>query len=1172
MRLKCIKLAGFKSFVDPTTVSFPANLTAVVGPNGCGKSNVIDAVRWVMGESSAKQLRGDSITDVIFNGSNTRKPTAQANIELLFDNSEGRVGGQYANFAEISIRRQVTRDGQSHYFLNNTRCRRRDIQDVFLGTGLGPRSYSIIEQGMISNLIEARPEDLRGHLEEAAGISRYKERRRETENRIRHTRENLDRLTDLRDELERQLGRLQRQARSAEKYREYKVEERRLKAELLALRWRALTTDIEARSARVSELELALEAARSERQHTLTEIEQTRTRLGELAEATGHVQQRFYELGAAIARLEENLRARDQRVRQLDADRSDAVTRRDEAARHLELDARRIEELTEALEAIEPERARIEAEDRASASALEQAESAMQTWQQEWDAFNQAAAEPRRRAEVEASRIAQLEQSLGRTAQRLERLDSDVTAAGEDAEAADLTELDARIEEIEDAMAGREAELETLAERIASGRSAVQEAERQHAEARGEVQVLTGRRASLEALQEAALGRTDAATRKWLSDRGMDRRPRLGERIQVNPGWETAVEAALGAALQAVVVEVLDAPAEAAMALMDVELTLFEGSRSGGSPDTADDQGRQPLLSLVRSDDDLGSLLGGIWAAENLAAALTLRDRLGPSESIVTRDGTLLGRRWLRLARGDAAGRGVLRRAQDIEILEAELEDHAERSQIQEERAAELRTGLGAMEQARQQAQQALGELSRQHGTLRADRSAAQARREAASERQERLRREHAELDEQLRQERAQIDAARASRSEAEAAMADLEAEREALLERREQTRGRLDAARSEARARRDAAYELELRRQNLDNQLGSTRQAAARLRDQRDELVTRLESLEQGLSEAREPLTDLREQLDGELAQRLEVEAALTAARNQQAEVESGLRTLEQTRSGAEDRVQSVQAELETARMERQAVEVRRRTLEEQLAEDDRQAPEVLTTLAEEASEARWQEELERVDARIARLGPINLAAIEEYEQESERKTYLDAQNSDLVEALTTLEDAIRKIDRETRARFKETFDKVNHGLQELFPKVFGGGHAYLELTGDDLLDTGVAIMARPPGKRNASIHLLSGGEKALTAIALVFSIFQLNPAPFCMLDEVDAPLDDANVGRFCRLVTEMSKDVQFIYITHNKISMEMAERLMGVTMQEAGVSRLVSVDVEQAAAMAVG
>ena len=1173
MRLKCIKLAGFKSFVDPTTVSFPGNLTAIVGPNGCGKSNVIDAVRWVMGESSAKQLRGESITDVIFNGSNTRKPTAQASIELVFDNSDARVGGQYGNVAEISIRRQVTRDAQSIYMINNTRCRRRDIQDIFLGTGLGPRSYSIIEQGMISNLIEARPEELRNYLEEAAGISRYKERRRETENRIRHTRENLERLGDLRDELERQLGRLQRQARAAEKYREYKAEERRMKAELLALRWRALSTELETRTRALAALELRREEAVTRRQSLLTGIERERAAHGELASTTDGIQKRFYEIGAGIARLEEGLRAREQRGRQLEDDARGAVARQDEINRTLEQDARRIEELEYALGNIGPEQELARSRDEAAAEALEHADAAMQTWQQEWERFNQDAAEPRRRAEVESSRIAQLEQSLGRIAQRLERLGEEGAAVLSDEHAEDIEALDLQIAEVDAAIEAREGELATRGEQFAEARSGLEEAERRLTDARGEIQVRTGRRASLEALQESALGRTDAAARSFLAERGLDRRPRLGERIQVQPGWENAVETVLGTALQAVVVEHLDAPAEAAMALRDAELTLFETTGSAHAPAPGvDPHGRQPLAALVRADDDLASLLQGVWAAENLAEALTLRDRLGPGESIVTRDGVRLGRRWMRLAHGDAAGRGVLRRAQEIESLDAEIAERRDTVAELDGRVNTLRNRLREIEAERQLAQDALAELNRSHGTLRADRSARQARMEEASASRARLARERAELEEQLGLERVQIEAAREARGAAEQAMAEFEARRGVLLERRDGLRVALDEARAEGRRQREAAYEVQLRQQNLTNQLESARTARSRMESQRVELAERVRVLQESLAEQQEPLTDLRADLETQLARRVEVERELGAARQQQTEVEERLRALERDRSAADETVQACQEELGTARMERQETEVRRRTLEEQLAETDHEAGTVLETLADDATEDAWAAELERIDTRINRLGPINLAAIEEYEQQSERKQYLDAQNADLEEALETLEDAIRKIDRETRARFKETFDKVNRGLQALFPKVFGGGHAYLELTGEDLLDTGVAIMARPPGKRNSSIHLLSGGEKALTAIALVFSIFQLNPAPFCMLDEVDAPLDDANVARYCRLVTEMAKDVQFIYITHNKIAMEMAERLMGVTMQEAGVSRLVSVDVEEAAAMATG
>ena len=1168
MRLKSIKLAGFKSFVDPTAVHLPANLTAIVGPNGCGKSNVIDAVRWVMGESSAKQLRGESITDVIFNGSNSRKPTAQASIELIFDNTDQRIAGQYAAFAEIAIRRQVTRDGQSIYFLNDSRCRRRDIQDVFLGTGLGPRSYAIIEQGMISNLIEAKPEELRQHLEEAAGISRYKERRRETENRIKHTKENLDRLNDLREELDRQLGRLQRQARAAETFRTLKGEARQLEAELLALRWQGLSAELETADGAVKRAELNREEAVTARGATLRQLEQARVGRETLAQDVDGIQQRFDSLGAEIARLEESLRAKEQRGRQLAGDRASAQARREETARNLEADSRRIEELETALAELGPGQARAQEAQRAADGRLAEAEAALSAWEQAWERFNLDAAEPTRRAEVEAARATQLERTLARLQERLDKLEV-APAVGGNSE--DLSRLDRTLAELKAQLEAEEGRRQAIGERIAAERSALQEAERALAELRSDGQQLAGRRASLEALQESALGRTDEAAASWLSERGLSRRPRLAERLTVQAGWETAVEQVLGGALQAVVVEHLDGPGEAAMALDNAELTLFESvGASAGAASAEDALGRAPLARYVEGEDDLSALLQGVWAVETLQEGLALRSRLGPEERVVTRDGVLIGASWLRVARGDHAEAGVLRRGQALEALGSELRENSAAQEVGEDRVGAHRAQLAALEAERAGIQDSLDERARLQGVKLSERSALAVRLEAAEARAQRLREERAELENQQRQEREGLAAAQGARQTAESEKARFDSERSGRLAQRDALRSQVQSARGEAQQQREAAYEASLKAQNLTTQLEATRKAQARLTEQLTTLAGQLSGLESELTESQAPLAGMKATLEEQLSQRAEVEKQLEGARGKLSEFDAELRTLEQARSDADDRVQKLGEALESARMAHQALVLKRGAVEEQLEPFEQRPETLLDALEPEAEAGAWAERLEGLNRRIDRLGPINLAAIEEFEQEQERKQYLDAQNADLEEALATLEEAIRKIDRETRARFKETFDQVNSGLQSLFPKVFGGGHAYLELTGDDLLDTGVAIMARPPGKKNASIHLLSGGEKALTAIALVFSIFRLNPAPFCMLDEVDAPLDDANVGRFCRLVTEMSKEVQFIYITHNKISMEMGEHLMGVTMQEPGVSRLVSVNVEEAAALA--
>ncbi|MCQ4305616.1 chromosome segregation protein SMC [Stutzerimonas frequens] len=1160
MRLKSIKLAGFKSFVDPTTVSFPSNMAAVVGPNGCGKSNIIDAVRWVMGESSAKNLRGESMTDVIFNGSNTRKPVTQASIELIFDNSDGTLTGEYAAFAEISIRRRVTRDSQNTYFLNGVKCRRRDITDIFLGTGLGPRSYSIIEQGMISKLIEAKPEDLRNFIEEAAGISKYKERRRETENRIRRTHENLARLTDLREELERQLERLHRQAQSAEKYQEYKAEERQLKAQLSALRWQALNEQVGQREQVIGDQEVAFEALVAEQRSADASIERLRDGHHELSERFNQVQGRFYSVGGDIARVEQSIQHGQQRLRQLQDDLREAEQARLETESHLGHDRTLLATLGEELAMLEPEQELSGAAAEESAAQLEEAEAAMQAWQEQWERFNQHSAEPRRAAEVQQSRIQQLEQSLERLAERQRRLDDERALLAADPEDVAILELDEQLAASELELEAFAAAGEALNERLEQLREELQLATRTQQQAQGELQRLNGRIASLEALQQAAM-EPGKGVAEWLREQGLEQRPRLADGLRVEPGWELAVETVLGADLQAVL---LDDFAEVELAgFQQGELNLANASRGGvrcpGS-----------LLERVESAQDLSPWLGRVRPVESLEQALAARASLAEGESVVSRDGYWVGRHFLRVRRASEAESGVLARGQELQRLLAERDEREASLATMEDRIAVLGGEQSRLEGEREQQRRQQQEEARKHGDLKAKLSAGQARLEQLALRRRRLDEELAEQQEQREIETEQLGEARLQLQEALEAMAQDTEQRETLLASRDGIRERLDRIRQEARQHKDHAHQLALRVGSLRAQHESTRQALERLEQQFERAIERREQLTLNLEEGEAPLEELRMKLEELLERRMGVEDELKDARLALEDADRELRDAEKRRTQAEQQAQLLRGQLEQQRLGWQELSVRRKALQDQLHEDGYDLHGVLATLPGEASEQAWEAELERLAQRIQRLGPINLAAIDEYQQQSERKRYLDAQNDDLVEALDTLENVIRKIDRETRNRFKETFDQINSGLQALFPKVFGGGNAYLELTGEDLLDTGVAIMARPPGKKNSTIHLLSGGEKALTALALVFAIFQLNPAPFCMLDEVDAPLDDANVGRYARLVKEMSEKVQFIYITHNKIAMEMADQLMGVTMHEAGCSRLVAVDVEQAVALA--
>ncbi|WP_439888745.1 chromosome segregation protein SMC [Pseudomonas sp. MBLB4123] len=1159
MRLKCIKLAGFKSFVDPTTVSFPSNMAAVVGPNGCGKSNIIDAVRWVMGESSAKNLRGESMTDVIFNGSNTRKPVTQASIELVFDNSDATLVGEYAGYNEISIRRRVTRDSQNTYFLNGTKCRRRDITDIFLGTGLGPRSYSIIEQGMISKLIEAKPEDLRNFIEEAAGISKYKERRRETENRIRRTHENLARLTDLREELERQLERLQRQAQAAEKYQQCKAEERQLKAQLTALRWQALNEQVGQREAVIGNQEVSFEALVAEQRNADASIERLRDGHHELSERFNLVQGRFYSVGGDIARVEQSIQHGQQRLRQLQDDLREAERARQETESHLGHDRTLLASLGEELALLEPEQELTSAAAEEAAAALEEAESAMHGWQEQWDGFNQRSAEPRRQAEVQQSRIQQLEQSLERLAERQRRLGDELQQLVADPEDAAIIELGEQIAAAELEQEQLQADEQQQAERLRQLRDELQQTGQAQQQAQGELQRLQGRLASLEALQQAALD-PGAGAVDWLREQQLSERPRLAEGLRVESGWELAVETVLGADLQAVLLD----------DFADLDFTgLSQGELRLVSSAAGTARMAGSLLDKVEASVDLAPWLARVRPVASLEEALAGRAALAEGESLVSRDGYWVGRHFLRVRRAGEAESGVLARGQELERLGLERDEREAALELLDERLLALRETQRQQEERREQQRRQLQERTRALGELKALLSAGQAKAEQLALRRRRLESEQAEQAEQRELEQEQLGEARLQLQDALDAMALDNEQRETLLASRDALRERLDRVRQEARQHKDHAHQLAVRLGSLRAQHDSTRQALERLELQAERLHEKREQLSLNLEEGEAPLEELRLKLEELLERRLGVEEELKHARLALEDADRELRDAEKRRSQAEQQAQLLRGQLEQQRLEWQSLNVRRKALQDQLAEDSYDLHGVLASLPMEASEQAWEEELERLAGRIQRLGPINLAAIDEYQQQSERKRYLDAQDADLVEALDTLENVIRKIDKETRNRFKETFDQINGGLQTLFPKVFGGGNAYLELTGEDLLDTGVTIMARPPGKKNSTIHLLSGGEKALTALALVFAIFQLNPAPFCMLDEVDAPLDDANVGRYARLVKEMSEKVQFIYITHNKIAMEMADQLMGVTMHEPGCSRLVAVDVEEALAM---
>ena len=1166
MRLQAIKLAGFKSFVDATTVPFPNNLCAVVGPNGCGKSNIIDAIRWVMGEGSAKNLRGESMTDVIFNGASNRKPVGQATIELLFDNSAGRLTGEYAAYSEISIKRQVSRDGQSSYFLNSVKCRRKDITDIFLGTGLGPRSYSIIEQGMISQLIEAKPEELRVYLEEAAGISKYKERRKETERRISHTRDNLDRLTDLREELERQIHHLERQAKNAERYTEFKKEEREVSAQLSALRWQNLDQKAGVQQQQIDQFEIELQARISDQRRVEAEIVALRDQLIGSNDSLAAVQQRFYDEGTEIARIEESIQYQSERARTLADSLRQTDQERTETAASLGSDEALIRDLAEQLERLAPEQAALSDSEMASKDELEMAEHHVAELQQRWDQFTSEAAKVAQAGEIEQSKIALLEDSLQRLNQRLKAVGDDKTRLSEQAVAEEIGPLEAMIETQEEQVGRIQSEFDGLASQLQSQRVQNEQLSRTLNEQRSEMQHLAGRRASLDALQQAALGQAGDDT-AWVSEQGLESALRVGESLEVDAGWEEAVEAVLGDALQGILVSNLRELSPAVARLTQGSITLL-GMSDTPAP-VVQGEARVSLAAKIQSSAELSAWLSHVFVAEDLEDALSLAENLAPDESVVTRDGLWMGASWIRVSADKDVTAGVLQRQKELTSLIAQIEALETLIDTTDEELAAGAINLTVLEQDRDALQSRLAEQQRAYGETRARLTAKRIQAEQIASELERADREITHSQAQLETDSVQLQAARSRLGGAMDEMEGVEATRAELAEQRHSAQQALVTLRQQAQADRDANHQLALRTQNLTAQLTATGQAITRLSARQTSLLERKQTLEADIAALAEPTTALQANLQERLQTRQGIEAELLAGRQVAQKIEFDIRSNESQRALFEEGVDQVRGQLEKARLEFQTLDVKRSTIEDLLKEAGAVLQDVISAMPEDADIPVWETELTKIENRIQRLGAINLAAIEEYKVQAERKAYLDAQNDDLEKALDTLMMAIRKIDIETRTRFKETFDLVNTKLQQLFPKLFGGGHAYLEMTGEDLLDTGVALMARPPGKRNSSIHLLSGGEKALTAIALVFSIFSLNPAPFCLLDEVDAPLDDANVMRYSELVKEMSRTVQFIYITHNKVAMEMAEQLMGVTMHEPGVSRLVSVDVEEAVAM---
>ncbi len=1169
MRLTHIKLAGFKSFVDPTHIALPGQLVGVVGPNGCGKSNVIDAVRWVLGESSAKHLRGETMEDVIFNGSGERRPVNRASVELVFDNSLGKAAGAWSQYGEISIKRVLERDGQSNYFINNTLVRRRDVADIFLGTGLGARAYAIIEQGMISRIVEAKPEELRVFLEEAAGVSKYRDRRKETEARLDDTRENLLRVEDIRRELEGQIAHLEAQAQAAERYRSLEAQVRRTQQILWMIRRNDAATARAKAAREIDTLGLELEQSMAALRDSEKRIESLREGHFAAGDAVHAAQGSLYETNADLARVEQELQF-------LRSNRARALSRRDgfsaqiaeQRARHHELETALVE-ARERRAFVEEAAALRAAEAAQTRDAQPAAEQAYRDARGEAESAQQALAEGRRALEVAATSRGHAERVIAQLDARRQRLAEELAST----DLPDATEVE-RLKEEGAALEAELAELRASQAALEDGLPSEEERLRQLSQAADGLQQ---RRASLEARRHAlaSLQQQVGASEQmsaWLGQHGLSGRARLWQRVRVRAGREDALEAVLRERLNAIQVDDPAALSDWFGASPPGKLAVY---RAGGAEVDSlppAPPGLERLVDYVEADDPavlsvLREWLAGVFAAPSAQAARDAAARVGPGEAVVAREGHLFTRRSAGFHAPDSEIHGLLERKREIEQLEQELPsvetEWAEiRRRLQDQQAA-LAERRSTIERLRSR----FADLAeRRHEVELEEVRAAQAY-ERASSRRAQIERELAAIDGERGPETEALQEALATLEALEGRIEGLESAVSLAAERYRAA----DASLAEVRERA-----LEAERQARESAF-EARSVGARIAELDTAVAAAADAVERaanGLAEAEQEAAGFDE---GPIAARMEEalgakqvrEQALAAARDALADAETALRAAEQERLSVEQRLDPLRNRINDLRLKEQEARLAEENFAQQLAEAQADEVALAEALPGSPRPGTLQADINRLNEEIAALGAVNLAALDELATARERKGFLDAQSADLTEAMNTLEDAIRRIDRETRERLQATFDEVNRNLSEMFPALFGGGEARLVMTGEEILDAGVQIVARPPGKKNASIHLLSGGEKALTAVSLVFSLFRLNPAPFCLLDEVDAPLDDSNTGRFCNLVRKMSDHTQFIFISHNKITMEMAEQLVGVTMPELGVSRVVAVDIDEALRM---
>jgi len=1167
VRLTSIKLSGFKSFVDPTNFQVPGQLVGVVGPNGCGKSNIIDAVRWVLGESKASELRGESMQDVIFNGTNTRKPAGRSSVELVFDNADGKASGQWSQYAEIAVKRTLTRDGTSTYYINNQAVRRRDIQDIFLGTGLGPRAYAIIGQGMISRIIEARPEELRIFLEEAAGVSKYKERRRETENRLHDTRENLQRVDDILRELNANLEKLEAQASVAKRFHELQGDQVEKQKLLWLLRKNEAKTEQEKFLRDIDKANTDLEEQNAKLRHVETELEHMRQAhyaAGDrMHQAQGHLYQTNSEIGSLEAQIKFVIESRNRLQSQLNS----LTAQRDQWQRQGQQFQ---DDLAEAEMHLEEHAMRVEQ----SQEAAQQQNDALPAKEQAWREAQLKTTESRgkimqvqQQIELESAHQRNAGNVLSGLAVRRERLLQEKGGLNVP-DATHLENLRLQLEEKQQALEESKAQLEEAQEQHPKLEDERRQAQQQvNTETTANAQ-LEARLHALKQLQESV--QSQGKVQPWLEKHELNGLPRLWQKLHIDAGWETALEAILRERTAALEMSNLDWAKAFFGDAPPAKLALYSPNPAAAVPVGDAPDGLKPFLNLLQLNDPglralMQDWLRDIYVAEDTNAAFADRAKLPPGACFVTRQGHTIGKSSVRFYASDSEQDGMLARQQEIENITKQL-------RAQHMLADEARTRSARAESVLAQLTQRLQEYRQRDNLLTQTVHSLQIEVMKQSEVLERFNQRSTQIEADLAEIAQQESEQQQVKLESEAKFEQLDIELAEIQEKHEDGQTdylakeqQLNDARQRLRELERSAQEAQFAEKSHRNKIDELKRSIATALEQAAQLFA---NMQQGHLEL-ESLDDQAAQagLQSLLEKRSEQERALADARHELDQLTQKLRQHEESRMQVERSLQPQRDRIMELQLKEQAARLNQEQYAQQLIEAQADEAALAEKLNDDMRPSYLQGEVTRLTNAIAALGAVNLAALDELAQASERKNFLDAQNADLTEAINTLQDAIHKIDKETRDLLQDTFDKVNHHFGELFPILFGGGNARLTMTGEEILDSGVQVMAQPPGKKNATIHLLSGGEKALTATALVFSMFQLNPAPFCLLDEVDAPLDDANTERFCNMVKRMSANTQFLFISHNKIAMEMAHQLIGVTMQEQGVSRIVAVDMESAA-----